>query len=457
MKKLYLSSYYQLKTIQCETFDTDIQLILDQVIDRDGAICVSRENLRIVIEAMNAQRYQTPQSDYLVALYSDIEVAIQERKIHNMAIQLGFECQIETSQHPKLKYWEAFDVDEMALSSEETVAGNIYVINTHGKPHELDGPFTQAIHNSYALDRIVIDACSSAVSTTKKEGNNSILSRVATVAFQANRPDSLEVVGYTYDFTTDETYTTARAIFAKSELLQQEKALKLITVGTVRENTLADRTKVVLTKMTTQERQFEKDCNDKLKAEITLRNALIEVCSKSAAHLFTLKTKIAMSSSAEGSEMDELAQEADPSILLLMNITDLPEHEKTQMMSSIKMANSRQLKILKNELKEHRKQYINKLDTDGLLIISKKAIRLFHDIDMSKSFKSSIDFLEISRLTLQHYRSQPSISFVPISPLARRCSTFFTGGETSSTPSPTSAFTRGMNDISSATRLTPPG
>ena len=121
----------------CSHFTEETQTVLAFVLNRHGAINVSYANLDAVTHLCNKKKYRTSESDYLTALASDLEVAIQERKIQIMAARLCFEFILEPSSYPRpsLIYSSTDDeslVEDLNLRPEDTVCGSIYVVNTHG-------------------------------------------------------------------------------------------------------------------------------------------------------------------------------------------------------------------------------------------------------------------------------------------------------------------------------------
>ncbi len=203
-----------------------IQTLVNNIITSNKVINVSNKHWQEVLERINSCE-STRLREYLIALACDIEVAIQEKNLIQMAAKLGFEYILhDYIDKPSFHYEEEFPIDGFDLAKEQIVDGNIYVINTHGAPGQIDGPFQKALQSDLNLKRIVLDACSSAV----KKNGKSMIANVASQAIKKNLNDDIEVVGYTYNYTANETHLTGCGAFAKAEYLKNKRGIKLVTL-----------------------------------------------------------------------------------------------------------------------------------------------------------------------------------------------------------------------------------
>ena len=403
MKRLYLFSYYQFNHDSTYELKPETQRISAQIISPNKTINISQENLKLVIEAMNQENYVGKDLDYLVALYSDIEVAIQEKKIGYIATQLGFECQILSSK-PQVTYIEEeFEIKDISIDREDIISGDIYVINSHGKPSQVDGGFTPAIDNELDLERIVIDACSSATARRTPKDSKSIIAQVAESAYRANKKDTIEIIGYTEDFTTEETELTTLAIFAKKELILSQAKLAIITPGEIKASELKARQDLGFKHIQQQKQKLDRNLDKKTGAEIILRDALIAVCSKIVNHEL-IKNLCALDPTLPVLKGEEQQKEAVP---------------ETWMGPKNKFRDEQ-----KHKFKQERKNYIHQLHENSLVSTAQRIIEKFKDLNIDEDFKNavealkqSIDILEdllVNRSPVAKQRVQPFFRPAPM-------------------------------------------
>jgi hypothetical protein len=186
MKKAYISSFYQAANLKegykpnsnKDSHFSESSQSFDILLERifiNGVMQISEANFRDLSDIYDKS---INQPEYLVAVYCDMEVAIQEKKLSNMAEKFGFEVVLLNDNSSKLYYLEEFSVDAVILEDEEIIANSVFIINTHGKVQSIDGPYQQAIYHQNNVSRILIDACSSAASCfpIKNSGKVSLIS-----------------------------------------------------------------------------------------------------------------------------------------------------------------------------------------------------------------------------------------------------------------------------------------
>ena len=198
MPKLHISSYYhlgrqdinfQVASEQLESLDGIVQLGLKRKSDEEShpqqyRINVSKQNLIILEKKQQEQErlfsYHSEFKDFLTALACDMETAIEAQQLLSMATFYGFEVtSVASSRSPIFVYLDeyVFTGENVKWSKESCHGQDVFVINTHGRRQELDGPYEQAINSDQPFQRIVIDACSSASGgfPLVKSGNNSCI------------------------------------------------------------------------------------------------------------------------------------------------------------------------------------------------------------------------------------------------------------------------------------------
>ena len=371
MKCIYISSYYQSKNNDYKLTDSEKDQI-KEIISADQTLLVSYDTLDLAQKIMQEQPYQTEFSDYVTELCCDIEVAIQEKKIIEMATEFGFNhVLIQPSMgKPKIKYTEEFSINNLTLK--ETHDDNVYVINTHGKEQEFDGPYQQAIYNNFDCKRIVIDACSSASGTfpIKRSHNSSALEKVADEASRRFKRDeiklkTLELIGYNIKFNTTESDLSACAIFAPRSVVEQEPNLKLITPdmysNRLKELQIEAENKAIESKF----RTFSVDSNDSnLENSPTeiLKRSLIDICSKLTSHFIHKKT---------------FEQAPKEIIKILGRYSESPDelNFKTEINTNIH-SHSKNLSMFKDNLKKQRKQKFNQLQASALKDIAAEILQV---------------------------------------------------------------------------------
>ena len=234
MKKIYIGSFYQSNTYK-HPLTGEEKATLNRILDEDGTLVVSQETLDLswsIMEDLDRLKRTTPFSDYVTALYCDIEVAIQEQKLINMAEKLDFKSKTMSLScfKPKMRYQLEMEclLKDLTLTKEDTHEDTVYVINTHGSEQTLDGPYHDSMRFELGHQRIVIDACSSASGAfpIKRSGNKSAIHMLADEiigvierdgSLMDSQLNTLEIVGYQNKFTTAATNLTAVAVFARKE------------------------------------------------------------------------------------------------------------------------------------------------------------------------------------------------------------------------------------------------
>lgn len=406
MKTITIGSYYQLhKHPDHEPFDEDTQQKLITLCDSKGMLLVSQENLALAHEIMGGNitsfkstsalpsRFSDKQFDYLTALFCDIEVALQERKIIALADKLGFAYIIDNRlYHPLLQYNDNLpSTDEVDLTTEQLIDGDVYVINTHGKAQEIDGPYDNAINSALEIQRIVVDACSSAASSfpTRHSGNKSVLQMIANATlkkYPKSAPQNLEIVGYTDKFDTT-SKLTEYAIFSKSP--EEQTGLRLLTLKQHQNNIKQELYKSTLAEYGRLSQQAS------IKPEEKVKEALISVLSHAAS---TLVTKLNLSGHTESAER-------------LEKLNALSGPEASLCLDDAKSNTKPDIKQLRKELKEKRKAYINALDPDKLIHSAAEAIAAFENNNgKDTNFVTAISVLELATQDYKREVTTTSIS-----------------------------------------------
>ena len=371
MKYIYISSYYQSKKNDYQLTDSEKDQI-KEIITADQTLLVSYDTLNLAQKIMQNQPYHTEFSDYVTELCCDIEVAIQEKKIIDMVKQFGFHYELITPSmgKPKIKYTEEFSINNLTLK--ETHDDNVYVINTHGKEQEFDGPYQQAVYNDFDCKRIVIDACSSASGTfpIKRSHNLSALEKVADEASRRFKRDeiklkTLELIGYNNKFDTTQSNLTACAIFAPRSLVERELNLTLITPEIyskrLKKLQIEAENKAIASKF----RTFSVDSHDgnleNSPIEI-LKRSLIDICSKLTSHFIHKKT---------------FEQAPKEIIKILGRYSESPDESnfKTEINTNI-YSNGKNLGMFKDSLKKQRKQKFNQLQASALKDIADEILQV---------------------------------------------------------------------------------
>jgi hypothetical protein len=366
MKRLFLSSYYQFTYQPDLIVDEDVRVVLDNVL-QNGAIVISAENLQRVIQARLHHPYQSEQSDYLTQLYSDIEVAIQAKKIEALAEHFGYRFTETYNRRPKLIYLEIPVVNDILISDECLFTEDIFVLNSHGKPSQIDGGYQSCIDFTHPIGRIVVDACSSSASVRHKK---SIIEQIAVdrVAFHSNQ--SVEIVGHNSDFNTDDTQRTAFAIFANRDLLPW--TLTCIKTDEIEKEQEEQNNASFCQK---KHRFFKKDQD----SMANLRNCLIDIASK-------LTTSLLYHDTYRLPEYHDL-------VAKIATVSAMTTDEWRENFS--KCTGKKEINSFKKDLKDGRKLYINRLTEDELLQTA------FDFINLSSSFASLMKDSNELRLSLE--------------------------------------------------------
>jgi hypothetical protein len=362
MNTVYVDSYYQSQTHQKylnKELPDPVRKIISEMTSGNEKLRISYQNLKL-IESLGAHPLNLDEAKYITALYSDFEVAIQEKKLFNLAKKLEFDVVLKRSNDtPVLEYLEEYPVDDINLEEEEIIKGNLYVINTHGKAQAIDGPYYQAIYNTLNPQRILVDACSSASRgfPMKNSGNNSAIEIVADECIKARKERQLEIVGYNYRYDTTKSQLSACAAFASKKIILQESDLTLIT--------LEDRKKqLIQIKERQQIRAQEKKRHGFEKATVNctvneaLKRSIIDVTSK-------LLVKFLYTQTQPHIEVDASVQER--AINLIANMT-LDAQNTLELIDKV---NKKNFKRTKEELKSRKKEYIISLGDEKILELAK--------------------------------------------------------------------------------------
>jgi hypothetical protein len=388
MRTIYIDSYYHSQTYQkylkSET-TSDVRDIINGITNSNGKLCISYLNLHLV-ERLGAHPLQPDEARYITALYSDLEVAIQEKKLFNLGTKFKFDVVLKRSNDiPDLDYLEEYPVDDIDLEEEEIITGNLYVINTHGRAQVIDGPYYQAIYNTLNPQRILVDACSSASRgfPMKKSGNNSAVELVADECIKARKDKQLEIVGYKHRYDTTASMLSARAAFASRKTIVQESDLTLIT--------LEDRKKqLVQIKEQQQIKAQEKKRYDFEKATVNctvneaLKRCLIDVSSKLLVKFLYIKTQPSLVIDASILEK---------AINLIANMTlDVPIT-----LDLINKVINKNFKKTSEDIKIRKKTYITSLGDEQTLELAKETYEFCKIPYLTISdgdFHTSINLLE---------------------------------------------------------------
>ena len=370
MKRLFLSSYYQFDYQPDLIVDEDVRAVLDKVL-QNGAIVISAENLQRVIQARLRHPYQSDQSDYLTQLYSDIEVAIQAKKIEVLAEHFGFDFTETYNRRPKLIYAENPMVDDISLQEENLFTDDIFVLNSHGKPSQIDGGYQCCIDFTHPIGRIVVDACSSSVSERHKK---SIIEQIAVDRVASYSNQSVEIVGHNSDFYTDDTQRTVLAIFANRDLLPWTlTCIKTDEIQKMQE----EQNNVSFSQ---KKHRFFKTDQDSI---ANLRSCLIDISSK-------LTTFLLYHDTYRSSEYHDL-------VAKIATVSAMTADGWRENIS--KCTGKKQMNSFKKDLKDGRKMYLNRLTEDELLQTA------FDFIKLSSSFASITEDSNELRLSLQELQA----------------------------------------------------
>ena len=221
----------------------------------------------------------------------------------------------------------------------------------------------------------MIDACSSATARRTPKDSKSIIAQVAESAYRANKKDTIEIIGYTEDFTTEETELTTLAIFAKKELILSQAKLAIITPGEIKASELKARQDLGFKHIQQQKQKLDRNLDKKTGAEIILRDALIAVCSKIVNHEL-IKNLCALDPTLPVLKGEEQQKEA------------LPE---TWMGPKNKFRDEQ-----KHKFKQERKNYIHQLHENSLVSTAQRIIEKFKDLNIDEDFKNAVEALKQS-------------------------------------------------------------
>ncbi|MFT4058011.1 MAG: hypothetical protein QM652_00520 [Legionella sp.] len=413
MKKLYISSYYQsqldpvdLTTVPTEYNRKQVESLLSELI-KDNVIQVSAENLRKIEHLRQSLSYNY---NFLNALSCDLEVAIQEKKLFKLAKQLGYEVHDRTPIRPNFTYLEDYSLEHIELKTEELFTGDIYIVNTHGRKDGIDGPYEQAICNSLNIQRILIDACSSAAESmpAKNNKNRSVIEKVADECIDMNKDNNLEIIGYKNDYSTEEFYLTARAAFAIREVIAEYDLLKLITVQ--------DR-KAQHTDMEHLAREQRLKLIAETKESFTpdaLKRSLITLCSK-------LSSKYLYDYLQEHLKGNYKAHQESPILKFLIDIITAATGKENYLQTLIEGTNGGKIhyKAILENIKEQRKTYFNQCPPDVLIELAQQAKKISDHLEQNdKDILSSIAMLsrliDVLKLPEQNKNAQYGRFFIYI-------------------------------------------
>ena len=321
MPKLHISSYYhlgrqdinfQVASEQLESLDGIVQLGLKRKSDEEShpqqyRINVSKQNLIILEKKQQEQErlfsYHSEFKDFLTALACDMETAIEEQQLISMATFYGFEVtSVASSRHPTFNYLESplFTGEGVQWPKESCHQQDVFVINTHGRKQELDGPYQQAVESAPSFQRVVIDACSSALGgfPIVKSGNNSplelLLDGFIARYSSSNEPlENIDVIGFTTKYTPDDHNLIATAVFGSPEMVSDETRL-LSKNPADRKRQIEDHNRdKESARAVTQRNLFETECKRRNSLDIerdVLKRALIKLASQTAS-TYLHKTK----------------------------------------------------------------------------------------------------------------------------------------------------------------------
>lgn len=221
MNKLYIQSNFHLPSIKSlPSLPEDISSLLAPIYNFETQeLYVSDANLDTLekLQESDDVRLSTDAKTYFLAISCDMEVAMQAQQLQRMAVLSKFEYINIATSSPILHYLAPPPELSLSIEPPEMFEGNIYVINTHGKPGELDGIYENAIYNNLSINRIVIDACSSACRGPKK--TPSMVEVLLDLAIKTHMPSSFEVVGFYKSYSIDETRMLTCAILGKRDFI----------------------------------------------------------------------------------------------------------------------------------------------------------------------------------------------------------------------------------------------
>lgn len=240
-KTVYVSSHYQAHEYAKEYKDYVVKHQHSKPVqDRHEKIqrIIINKTLRLsfehleLLKTIQKEEMYNSESDFITALFSDMEVAIQESKIKAMCQYFGVEFELAHVNQHALKVDDdnlQIKMDNIFLDSKR-FNGSVYVVNTHGKPGSIDGPYRQSFSKK-DVQRIVFDACYSAALNCPKAGrkNKSFIQRVADEWQGRNKEKIIEFVGYRKAFEVDGVEITAKTLFSERKELDKENILEVIT------------------------------------------------------------------------------------------------------------------------------------------------------------------------------------------------------------------------------------
>ncbi|MFT4058010.1 MAG: hypothetical protein QM652_00515 [Legionella sp.] len=393
MRKAYIYSYYQSLqySVSGGMHKNNIETLLRELI-KDNKIQVSIENFKKIERLRPTLNYEY---EFLTALSCDLEIAIQEQKLILLAQKLGFEVTIldDPDCRPDMDYLETYSMDDIVLDADKLIKGNLYIINTHGREQDMDGPYQQSIYNSLELERIVLDACSSASKNfpMKKSGNRSVVEVVADECIKTNKANSLEIVGYDKPFSTEQFLLTAIAAFSEKSIIVEQCGLTLITIE--------DR-KRVLQKLDEEKQYAAQQAKLKIFAKYEnnfssddLKNCLIDICSKLSSnflyrYVYNYRKKL---------KEDYQRCVVIEFLMTIAAEATGDEHYLQNLLDSDSNVHSKSINKLLEQLKKDRKEYFGKCSHKKLHELAEQTDSVCFKIkqDDDKDLNSSISVLQV--------------------------------------------------------------